>query len=316
MDFMSRTNTTMERMLAQSPYALLFTESETRLGDRRCLSYRCTLQQRLQHMTNMQQSGLVGNSNGQHSNWELLFHSRSDLKENEESRDVISDSPPNAQSMLFNIQTYRRQHYTSTRGRNTLGGEWGSLEPTKLTDLLVMAFVEYGLIPPLNENYELELSNFFSILLYDSVQQSFICHLKILFRRGWRRESLAHRACYTLVEQYVCLVLMIVQQTLLQDDCTLSSTMSFAGNLSVVNSLTKMKDVLTTLITIFNPIAYQLEEANNYRAHEQQFEYNFEQYATYVNQIIKLRSVVRSCLTLRRASLTTDVKSACPSPNH
>ena len=169
---------------------------------------------------------------------------------------------------------------------NVEGGEWRSIEPTALMDILVYAFVEHGIIPPLSEDFRKSLTNFFSIFMADPIQQVFVSHIKLMYRRGWKKEDLARKACYVLVEHYVALVLLVVQRALLQDNTSLSSTAAFMSNIDSVAPMLKIKDLLLSLVVAFDPISFLQEEINNRSVHEEKFQHHFREYAEYVNEII------------------------------
>ena len=214
---------------------------------------------------------------------------REDLREEAAYRGMNANatehSPPSGNSLVTMIAHYRATNFTSTVG--VMGGEWHNIEPTKLMDVLIYAFVEHELIPPIEESYASSLGNFFSILMSDPMQQVFARHVNILYRRGWRKQNLAQKACYVFVEHYVGLVLMIVQQALLQNNCTLSTTPSFASDVSRFTPMTKLQAVLRTFLLAFDPISYLLEEVSNSEVHERKFEFHFRQYTKYVSEILQ-----------------------------
>ena len=153
-------------------------------------------------------------------------------------------------------------------------------------EIIIYAFIEHELIPPTDGSYTQELGNFFSILMADPVQYVFKQHLKILYRRGWRKNTLARKACFALVEHYVALVMMVVQQALMQNECTLSRTPSFVSSVQHFVPMTKIQEVLRSLLLTFDPISYLPEEAMNREAHERKFQHHFGQYSNYVSEII------------------------------
>ena len=179
-------------------------------------------------------------------------------------------------------------------------------------ELVMYAFVEHELIPPTNESYTKALANFFSVLMSDPIQQIFTRHIKLLYRRGWRKDSLARKACFVFAEQYVGLVMMVVQQALLQEDCTLSTTPNYASNVHQFVPLTKIQEVLRSLIPAFDPVSYLMEEVVNREVHEKKFEFHFRQYSKYVAEIISsyelwlhdtVRGVFNTGLDMRRDEL-------------
>ena len=285
-DFMTGTNGTIERMLAQTPLALLLTENESRLGTVRSMSYRRSLNRIMAMVTNTQSALYSSNyASPEETSWRMLFHNRDDSAYDGMSASA-ADSPPSGSTLLQIVTSYRSTNFTSTRGEFTQGGEWGNVEPTKLMELVMFAFIEHEIIPPMKGSYTCELANFFSVLMSDPIQQIFTRHIKLLYRRGWRKDSLARKACFVFAEQYVGLVMMVVQQALLQEDCTLSTTPSFASNVHQFLPLTKIQDVLRSLLLAFDPVSYLLEEAVNREVHEKKFEYHFRQYTKYVSEIV------------------------------
>ena len=247
-DFMVGINAAIERFLVQTPLALIFTENESRLTEHRSLSYRSALHLLLMSATNNTAPNYESSTmvDGQQAAWNMLFHNREEAAYRGMNANTTEHSPPSGNSLVTMIARYRATNFTSTVG--VMGGEWRNIEPTKLMDVLIYAFVEHELIPPIEESYASSLGNFFSILMSDPMQQVFARHVNILYRRGWRKQNLAQKACYVFVEHYVGLVLMIVQQALLQNNCTLSTTPSFASDVSRFTPMTKLQDVLRTLL--------------------------------------------------------------------
>ena len=281
-NFMSSVNATIERLLVNSPFSLVFTENENRANTIRSMSYRRALQTILQNVSNLQIQPISSTNNSpEDQEWKLLFQNR-----NDESIGSKSDIPPSGSTLQRLIMKYRSGNYTSSRGTNVQGGEWSGLEPSHVMEILMFAFVEHEIIPPMEGKYSTELSNFFSILTSDPMQQVFIRHLRHLYRRGWKKDTLARKACIILAEQYVGLILMVVQQALLQNDCTMSTTSSFTANVTTFIPLTKIQDAIRTLLLTFDPISYLTEEVVNRDSHEAKFAHNFKQYSTYVNEIV------------------------------
>jgi hypothetical protein len=286
-DFMANINATIERLLAQSPLSLIFTENESRIGTLRCLSYRRALSRIMMSVTNSTSSLYTSNfSSVEESTWRMLFHNREEST-GEGMSTAMADAPPSGISLLQLLNQYRTKNFTSTRGKYVQGGEWSNVEPTKLMEIIMFAFIEHDIIPPLSTDYSTSLANFFSILMSDPIQQIFTRHIKMLYRRGWRKDSLARKACFTIAEQYVGLVMLVLQQALMQTDCTLSTTPSFTGNVQQFLPLTKIQDVLRSLLLAFDPVSYIPEEIVNRTTHEEKFKHHFKQYSRYVSEIIE-----------------------------
>ena len=287
LNFMANINATMERMLTKTPLSLIFTENSSRATNMRALSYRRTLEQIITNYAN--NSSFQSNIVNDRDEWRMLFHNRNDAQYQGMSS-VNLDTAPSGRSLQQMISQYRNQNFTNSYNGNNgdvAGGEWKNIEPTALMDVLVYAFVEHGVIPPLSREYSKSLSNFFAILMADPVQQVFLSHIKLLYRRGWGKEDLARKTCYVLVEQYVGLILLVVQRALLQDDTSLSSTAAFMGNIGSISPMIKIQEVLKSLIVAFNPISFLQEEINNREEHERKFYHHFQEYARSVNEIIQ-----------------------------
>ena len=143
LNFMAGVNATMERMLAETPLSLIFTENSNRFGNMRSLSYRRILETII---TN------YGNSNGQSDSirdvneWRMLFHNRNNAAYQGLSS-VNIDNPPSGRSLRQMVNRYRNENFNSSQYDTVEGGEWRSIEPTALMDILVYAFVEHGIIP-------------------------------------------------------------------------------------------------------------------------------------------------------------------------
>ena len=286
LEFMASTNASMEQLLARSPLALLFTEAESRMQNSRALSYRRSFLPLVRNLNNSNpQSDYAINSD----KWNMLFHGRENANYNGMTNE---DSPPSGGTLVRLINNFRDSKFAVGSAQNASGsiiegGHWQQIEPTTLMDILVNAFVEHQVIPPLRGTYVQTLSNFFSVLTADPIQQMFVKHLKIMYRRGWRKENLARQAAYVFVEHYVALVLLIVQRALLQNDSSLSTTASFASSIERFSPMVKLQDVLREVIVAFDPISYLADEASNRDSHEQKYLYHFKRYSEYVSEIIE-----------------------------
>ena len=252
------------------------------------MSYRRALNRIMQRVTNTQNAIYTSDfSSAEETSWSMLFHNRAGAAYDGMSATAV-DSPPSGNSLLQLLARYRASNFTSTRGsqQQMQGGEWSNVEPTTLMEIVMYAFIEHELIPPMPHSYTKSLANFFSVLMADPIQHVFTRHIKLLYRRGWRKDSLARKACFAFAEHYVALIMMVVQQALLQNDCTLSTTPSFACNVHQFLPMTKIQDVLRSLLLAFDPVSYLMEEAVNRETHERKFEYHFKQYSRYVSEII------------------------------
>ena len=284
LDFMAHTNATMEQLLARSPLALLLTENETRMQNNRALSYRKSLIPLIRNLNNSNpQSDFEINSD----RWDMLFHGRENANHH---GTMNNDTPPSGATLNRLINSFRDSRFAVGSARNVgpimEGGQWAQIEPTMLLDILVNAFIEHQVIPPLRGNYTQGLSNFFSVLMADPIQQMFVKHLKVMYRRGWRKENLARQAAYAFVEHYVALVLLIVQRALLQNDASLSTTVSYASSIERFSPMVKLQDVLRELIVAFDPLSYIVDELANRESHEQRYLYHFKRYSEHVSEII------------------------------
>lgn len=285
LDFMVQTNSTMEQLLAKSPLALLLTENETRMQNNRAMSYRKTLIPLIHNLNNSNpQSDFEINSD----RWNMLFHGRENVNDHGMMK---NDTPPSGGTLIRLINNFRDSRFAVGSARNVgsimEGGQWSQIEPTLLMDILVNAFIEHQVIPPLRGTYTQVLSNFFSVLMADPIQQMFVKHLKIMYRRGWRKENLARQAAYAFVEHYVALVLLIVQRALLQNDASLSTTVSYASSIEHFSPMVKLQDVLRELIVAFDPLSYIVDELVNRDSHEKKYLYHFQRYSEYVSEIIQ-----------------------------
>ena len=282
MNYIAGVNATMEQLLARSPFALLFTESDQRMNNRRCLSYRRALLPIINNMFSAS-SNAESDFNGEGNTWSLLFHSK-DAEQFKRRLEI--DLPPNANTIKYILDSYReRSFFTASEGLG--GNQWAQLEPTKLIDVLINSFIEHQVIPPIDGNYKREMSNFFSVLMADPIHQMFVKHLKPLYRRGWRKQNLARQAAFALVEHYVCLILMIVQRALLQNNGHLSTTAIFMSDIDGFTPMVKLADVLRELIMAFDPLAYIMEEVGNRENHEEKFKHHFKMYTNYVGEIMR-----------------------------
>lgn len=285
LDFMVQTNAAMEQLLARSPLALLLTENEGRMQNNRAMSYRKSLIPLIRNLNNSNpQSDFEINSD----RWDMLFHGRENVNYQGMTN---TDTPPSGSTLSRLINNFRDSRFAVGSARNvgpiTEGGQWTQIEPTMLMDILVNAFIEHQVIPPLRGNYTQALSNFFSVLMADPIQQMFVKHMKVMYRRGWRKENLARQAAYAFVEHYVALVLLIVQRALLQNDASLSTTASYTSSIEHFSPMVKLQDVLRELVVAFDPLAYIVDELVNRDSHEQKYLYHFKRYSEYVSEIIQ-----------------------------
>ena len=276
--FMAGLNAQMEVLITKSPFALLFTEAEDRVGNLRSLSYRRSI---IAILKDQFSSSSSSDFNVDSSVWTMLFHSR----DSEHYKGMLNqDLPPSGDTILRIIDLYRHNNYST--GTSSDGNQWSGLEPTKLIDILINAFIEHDVIPPFRGTYKRELGHFFAILTGDPFHYMFLKHLQPLYRRGWRKDTLATKAAFTLVENYVCLMLLIVQMALGKKNGQLSTTSSFVGNIGSISPMVKLQNVIKELIMTFDPIAYVADESANRQNHEANFKHHFKLYSEFVEEII------------------------------
>ena len=283
LNFMTNTNARMEQLVVRSPFALIFTESENRYGNVRAFSYRRAILRFLQSLYGTGASA-VSDFDTETKTWSMLFHARDAQHLTTMMR--ANDVPPNGNTIRNMLNSYRQSSFAGGFGGGG-GNQWHNLDPMKLAQVLVYAFVEHDNVPPIDGSYKRGLSNFFSILMSDPIHQMFLKHLKPLYRRGWRRESLARQAAYTIVEHYVYLVVLVVQRALMMNNGQLSTTGAFLSDVDAFAPMTKMQDALRELIMTFDPIAYLGEEIGNRDSHEEKFKHHFKTYSTYVDEILQ-----------------------------
>ena len=293
LNFMVQTNRVIEQQLVQTPFTLLLTESYTRAEDRRMLSFRRIMQQIIRNVTNSlayQFKNLATSealSGG--SAWSMLFHNRENSLYTS-GMNCNTDSPPSGSYLNTLLDQYRNNQHANSN-IYSVGSEWSQIEPSLLIEILIYAFVEHGVIPPLQGHYSKSLNNFFSVLLADPIQQLFIAHMKKMYRRGFDKSDLARKCCYAFVEHYVGLILLVVQRNLMQDTGAISSTGAFMANLDSIVPIAKMKDLLLSLIICIDPIAYLPEETVNREAHEKRYMFHFVNFSRLSSEIIESHRV-------------------------
>ena len=293
LNFMVQTNRVIEQQLVQTPFTLLLTEYYTRAEDRRMLSFRRIMQQIIRNVTNSsayQFKNLATSkalSGG--SAWSMLFHNR----ENSlyaSGMNCNTDSPPSSSYLNALLDQYRNNQHANPN-IYSVGSEWSQIEPSLLIEILIYAFVEHGVIPPLQGHYSKSLNNFFSVLLADPIQQLFIAHVKKMYRRGFDKSDLARKCCYAFVEHYVGLILLVVQRNLMQDTGAISSMGALMVNLDSIVPIAKMKDLLLSLILCIDPIAYLPEETMNREAHDKRYMFHFGNFSRLSSEIIESHRV-------------------------
>lgn len=297
LSFLPEVNARIERMLAVTPLALLLTENETKSrSNLSTLSYRRhALQLMDRDYSNGMSNGMFAdNSQIDHMQWRILFSGwGSGQQENRDPESVLptlasfteTDRPPRGADLISELLTFRRNKFVAASGENINGGEW-NINPNLLMRLLMFLFIEKETLPPLASTYKTELATFFTVLIADPVFKTFSQHMVFLYRRGWRKRSLAEQAAYSIAQLYVGTLVMLIVQTLMQLDCSISNTPRYLSEYGSVSSVAKLREMVKSFIFSFDPIAVLSEESNNRVAHEQIFQHHFRQFANTLNGMV------------------------------
>ena len=295
--FLPEINARIERMLASTPLALILTESE-----RRSRSHTTTMSFRRYAIREMERdytNGMVNgmfadNSQAEQMQWRALFSGWGPgQQENRESMSALqplqsftdTDRPPRGADLISDLLLFRRTHFVASSGENVHGGEW-SVNPSLLMNLLLYLFVEKDYVPPLNSSYKTELGNFFGVLLADPVMKTFSQHVVFLYRRGWRKRSLAEQAALACAQLYVSTLIMVIVQTHMQNDCSITNTPRYLVEYGSMSPIVKISDMIKSFVCSFDPIAVLSEETNKREGHEKVFQHHSRHFAESLNSLV------------------------------